>query len=121
MSFPNDFNGAYDAKEAPFDLSEDRPMAFALDWEEDPQDTAKQLVAEKYNRDIRDIGLDPLLRVEELRVVWFAKTLQNWKAILVTTRRDSFLFELTHNGDTQETYVQKYGMISSETIAESDR
>mgnify|MGYP003524601021 CR=1 FL=1 len=41
-------------------------------------------------------------------VVWFAKTLQNWKAVLGTTMSDGKLFELTHNGDDKVTYFDAY-------------
>ncbi len=40
-------------------------------------------------------------------VVWFCKTLQNWKAIVVGLDFDEFI-EVTHNGDKNETYVDIY-------------
>jgi hypothetical protein len=49
---------------------------------------------------------DPL--VYEVYVVWFAKTLQNWKAILGTTMPDSRLFELTYDGNKKTTYFDCY-------------
>mgnify|MGYP001101970924 CR=1 FL=1 len=44
----------------------------------------------------------------EIYVVWFAKTLQNWKAILGTTLPDGMLFELTRDGDRKVTYLDAY-------------
>jgi len=41
-------------------------------------------------------------------VVWFAKTLQNWKAIVCTTLPDGMMYEVTHNGDKRETYIDAY-------------
>ena len=47
-------------------------------------------------------------QVYTVYVVWFAKTLQNWKAILGTTLPDGRLFELTYDGDKQTTYFDAY-------------
>jgi Family of unknown function (DUF6275) len=46
-------------------------------------------------------------------VVWFAKTLQNWKAILGTTMPDGKLFELTHDGDKKVTYFDCYRKVDN--------
>lgn len=40
-------------------------------------------------------------------VVWFCKTLQNWKAIVAGRDFDEFI-EVIHNGDKNETYVDIY-------------
>lgn len=44
----------------------------------------------------------------EVYVVWFAKVLQNWKALLSSTLPDGMYYEVTYNGDEQETYVDAY-------------
>jgi hypothetical protein len=44
----------------------------------------------------------------EVYVIWFCKTLQNWKAIVATTLPDNRIFEVTHNGDRHETYLDVY-------------
>lgn len=59
---------------------------------------------------MKDAGL--LIDNEEVFVVWFSKTLQNWKA-LVATKNTHLYFEVTHNGDKQETYVDMYDKISN--------
>lgn len=41
-------------------------------------------------------------------IVWFCKTLQNWKVLASTTIADGMYYELTHNGDRNETYVDVY-------------
>lgn len=41
-------------------------------------------------------------------VVWFNKTLRNWKALIGTTLPDGFYYEVTSNGDTGEYYVDTY-------------
>lgn len=48
------------------------------------------------------IGLD------DVYVVWYCKTLQNWKALVSTTLSDGMYYEITHNGDKNETYVDAY-------------
>ena len=46
--------------------------------------------------------------VDEVYVVWSCKTLQNKKAILSTDLVNGILFEITYNGDKEETYVDVY-------------
>ncbi len=41
-------------------------------------------------------------------VVWWSKTLQNWKALVSTTLPDGMYYEVTHNGDAGETYLDAY-------------
>ncbi len=45
---------------------------------------------------------------DEVLLVWFSKTLQNWKAMVVTTVENFVYYEVTHNGDTGETYLDVY-------------
>ena len=45
---------------------------------------------------------------DEIFVVWSCKTLQNNKAILSTTQKGAPLFEMTHNGDKSEIYMDIY-------------
>jgi len=44
----------------------------------------------------------------DVYVVWFSKTLQNWKAMVSTTLPDQMYYEVTHNGDKKETYIDAY-------------
>lgn len=41
-------------------------------------------------------------------VVWFSKTLQNWKALVSTTLPDGMYYEVTYNGDKREAYIDVY-------------
>ena len=45
---------------------------------------------------------------EEMYIVWFCKTLQNWKALVSTDVINGVYWEVTHNGDKNETYVDTY-------------
>lgn len=51
----------------------------------------------------------PGLTVEDdVYVVWFNKTLKNWKALLSTNIKDGIYYEVTYNGERNETYVDAY-------------
>ena len=41
-------------------------------------------------------------------IVWMCKTLQNNKALISTTLNDGMYYEVTHNGDKNETYIDCY-------------
>ena len=45
---------------------------------------------------------------EEMYIVWFCKTLQNWKALVSTDVINGVYWEVTHNGDKNETYIDMY-------------
>lgn len=45
---------------------------------------------------------------DDVYVVWSCKTLQNNKALLSTNVPDGMYYEITHNGDKNETYVDAY-------------
>ena len=45
---------------------------------------------------------------DEVYVVWFCKTLQNWKALLSTTLPDGMYYEVTYDGDKQVAYIDAY-------------
>lgn len=49
-----------------------------------------------------------VIGIDDVYVVWFCKTLQNWKALVSTTLSDGMYYEITHNGDKNETYVDAY-------------
>lgn len=44
---------------------------------------------------------------ESMYIVWFCKTLQNWKAVVSGVNIEEYI-EATYNGDTQEVYVDVY-------------
>lgn len=51
---------------------------------------------------------DKTLCLDDVYIVWFCKTLQNWKALVSTNIPDGRYFEVTHNGDKNETYLDCY-------------
>jgi hypothetical protein len=54
----------------------------------------------------------------EVRIVWFAKVLQNWKALVITDRPDGKYYELTYNGDKHETYVDEYVKVRNTVVSD---
>ena len=68
---------------------------------------AKQLVVNYYNSRVEKTD-DFEISEENVFIVWFCKTLQNWKALVSTTVSDGMYYEITHNGDKHETYLDAY-------------
>ncbi len=61
-----------------------------------------------YFNDHVDVADGKRLTMDDVFVVWFAKTLQNWKCLVSTMVSDGMYYEVTHNGDKNETYVDVY-------------
>ena len=45
---------------------------------------------------------------DDVFIVWFSKTLQNFKALISTTISDGMYYEITYNGDKKELYLDAY-------------
>lgn len=45
---------------------------------------------------------------DDVYIVWMCKTLQNNKALVSTNVTDGMYYEITYNGDKNETYVDAY-------------
>ena len=71
------------------------------------QEKAKQIVIDYYNEHVEKTD-NKKLTESEVFVVWFSKTLQNWKALISTTISDGMYYEVTYNGDKKETYLDAY-------------
>ena len=56
--------------------------------------------------------------MDDVYVVWWCKTLQNWKALVATNVSDGMYYEVTHNGDKNETYVDVYKKWENYTVKE---
>lgn len=81
---------------------------------------AKRLVADHWNRihhyEIED-GRENALTLDNVFIVWFSKTLQNWKAMVATDiPGDGMYYEVTYNGDRLEAYLDVYVKIVNECI-----
>jgi hypothetical protein len=69
---------------------------------------ALTLVANYTNRHLDVTDEHPGVKPEECYVVWYAKTLQNHKALLSTPLPDGMYYEVTYNGDKDEIYFDAY-------------
>lgn len=74
---------------------------------------AKQLVVDYFNAHV-DVTDGKKLTMEDV----FSKTLQNWKALVSTTVSDGMYYEVTHNGDKCETYLDAYKKWDNQRIAD---
>lgn len=54
-------------------------------------------------------------RKEDFLTVWFSKTLQNAKGLFIFKEGRAY-YEVTHNGDKKETYVETYIKASGRTV-----
>lgn len=57
--------------------------------------------------------------IQDLYIVWFAKTLGNWKALLSTDKVDGSYWEVTYDGNKKQTYVDHY-LKSTNTVLPDD-
>ena len=70
-------------------------------------DKAKKLVVEYFNSRVEKTD-NVELTEDDVYIVWFSKTLQNWKALVSTNISDGMYYEVTYNGDKKETYLDAY-------------
>lgn len=86
----------------------------------DLQDRAKRvvlkLVKERFDKSDPEIEFD----LSNVFIVWFAKTLGNWKALASTTLPDGRYYELTYNGAQSELYVDTYVKVDNVALAGSE-
>lgn len=88
------------------------------------QSKARQIVRDYANSvlDKSDLkaGVVKEIELDDVYIVWFSKTLQNWKALVSTTLPDLKYYEVTYNGDDLETYLDVYVKVHNETLQDFD-
>ena len=67
----------------------------------------KKAVVDYTNKRL-DVTDNKQITEDDVFVVWICKVLQNNKALVSTTLFDGMYYEITHNGDKCETYVDAY-------------
>lgn len=70
-------------------------------------DLCKKTVADYFNSRVDKTDKFEI-DTEDVYIVWFCKTLQNFKALLSTTVSDGMYYEITYNGDKNELYLDAY-------------
>ena len=78
-------------------------------------DKAKRLVVEYFNSRV-DKTDDVMLKEKDVYIVWFSKTLQNWKALISTTISDGMYYEVTYNKVKDEFYLDAYKKFENRCI-----
>jgi len=80
---------------------------------------AKELVAD-YTNEHMDVTDCTGITSDDVYVVWYAKTLQNAKALLSTNVPDGMYYEVTLNGDKGEIYFDAYKKFQNKKIEWSE-
>lgn len=68
---------------------------------------ARKIVVDYFNKHA-DVTDHKQITMENVYVVWYNYTLGNWKALVSTTVPDGMYYEVTHNIDKNETYLDVY-------------
>lgn len=79
------------------------------------QDIAKKIVLD-YAKTHIDVTDNVQITLDNVFIVWFCKTLQNWKALVSTTLPDGMYYEVTYNGDKKEAYLDAYKKFENRKI-----
>lgn len=73
----------------------------------DMMNLCKKVVVDYFNSRV-DKTDNMQLTEDNVYIVWFSKTLQNFKALVSTTVSDGMYYEITYNGDKNELYLDAY-------------
>ena len=65
---------------------------------------AKEIVLNYYNS-----SNEKAITIEDVAIVWFCNTLQNYKALVITFTPDNTYYELTYDGNQERWYLDVYG------------
>jgi hypothetical protein len=77
---------------------------------------AKQVAVANYNKS-RDAGRSPELTMDSVYIVWFTKTLGNWKAIIASPTIKGLIWEIVYNAHRKECYVEVYKKLNSVKVS----
>lgn len=93
------------------------PMAVMHDKDDMPlfQSVAIQVVTD-YIEKLLDKSAGVEQPAYEVYVVWFAKALGNWKAMVSSTLPDGMYYEVTYNGEKSELYLDAYKKVQNVVI-----
>lgn len=75
---------------------------------------AKAIVVQNYNEHRRKEQVE--LNMDRVYIVWFAKVLGNWKAIVASPLARGLLWEVSYNGHKNEIYLDYYKKITNVVV-----
>lgn len=64
------------------------------------------------------VDVEEKFGMDDMYVVWFSKTLQNWKALISTNRADGMYYEVTYDGEKKRTYIDAYKKTENAVITD---
>lgn len=85
-----------------------------MDFQKKARDLVYAYVKEHLEKTDTHVTFGP----DEVYIVWFSKTLQNWKALLSTTLPDGMYYEVTYNGDKRVAYLDAYKKFQNVAIVD---
>jgi hypothetical protein len=77
---------------------------------------AKRLVVDNYNRHYNP-ETDTELTVGDVYIVWFAKALGNWRAIVSSNVARGLLYDVSYNGHRAEATIDVFRRINVTKVA----
>lgn len=83
-------------------------------------DKARRLVFDYVSVHLEKTDTHVTFEPSDVYIVWFSKTLQNWKALISTMLPDGMYYEVTYNGDARETYVDAYKKFDNVAIKDEE-
>lgn len=69
------------------------------------QEVVKRTIVDYWNN---TVDTNVKIGEDDIIIVWLSKTIQNNKALAITTLFDGFYYEITFNGDKDELYLDIY-------------
>ncbi len=81
----------------------------------DPTTKARVIVANHFNESRARADI-PELALSNTKLVWFSKTLKNWKALVITDVPDKLYYEVTYDGNRECTYLDVYNKLENVVI-----
>lgn len=73
-------------------------------------------IVRDYTNEHLDKSDNVIIGVDDVYIVWYCKTLQNWKALASTTLFDGMYYEATFNGDKNEMYLDAYKKFENKCV-----
>ena len=102
----------------------DMPMALMADHPDsdlNDQQLARELVVEKYNRDIVDLLDEDFIDTDDVYVIWYGKTDTEWRALVSVSGTHNGYYQVTHTYKLASNYIDAFTHTSTEIITDASR